>query len=96
MEGLQTDLLLTPLFPGNKAVKSSYVRSILVAALRDFIVKPKFTLTPQSDLQGRYGQGPVDYAIEGSGKGVGITEVKQENIRQGIAVLIESALPRRT
>jgi len=27
---------------------------------------------------------------------VGITEVKQENIRQGIAVLIESALPRRT
>jgi len=87
MEGLQTDLLLTPLFPGNEVVKSSYVRSILAAALRDFIVesKPKFTLTPQSDIQGRYGQGSVDYAIEGSGEVMGVIEVKQENIKHGIA-----------
>ena len=47
--------------------------------------KPKFTLTPQSDIQGRYGQGLVDYAIEGSGEVVGITEVKKENMEQGIA-----------
>ena len=105
MEGLETDLLITPLSSGKEAGKSSYVRSMLVAALRDFIVesKPKFTLTPQSDIQGRYGQGPVDYAIQGSGEFVGITfvgitEVKKENMEQGIAqnaVQIESALPRR-
>ena len=100
MEGPETDFLITPLFSGKEAGKSSYVRSILVAALRGFIVesKPKSTLTPQSDIQGRYGQGPVDYAIEGSGEVVGITEVKKENMEQGIAqnaVRIESALPRR-
>ena len=101
MEGIQTDLLLTPLFPANEAVKSSYVRAFLVAALRGFIVesRPKFTLKPQRDIQGRYGQGPVDYAIETcSGGVVGVTEVKREDIKQGVAqnaVQIESALSRR-
>ena len=101
MEGIETDLLLTPIFAGNEAVKSTYVRTFLVAALRGFIVdsKPKFVLKPQKDIQGRHGHGPVDYSIEAcSGEVVAVTEIKREDIKQGVAqnaVQIESALSGR-
>lgn len=75
-----TDLDLT-----NEATRSLYVRSFLVAAVRRF--KKDIVLRPEKKLRGRHGHGPVDFALESrhTKATVGVTEVKKDDIKQGIA-----------
>jgi len=49
--------------------------------------KKEFTVTPEEKLNGPHGTGPIDYAITfiKTGEIIGVTEVKKEDILQGIA-----------
>lgn len=69
----------------NDAIRSLYVRSFLVAAVHCF--KEDVVLRPQKKLRGKHGHGPVDFALESrhTRATVAVTEVKREDIKQGIA-----------
>jgi len=85
-----------PLRGGNEATKSMVVASFLVAATGLF--KDDLYLMSQQHLSGRRGNGPVDFSVhpwKTHDYTLGVTEVKKEDFRQGIAqniVQLESAL----
>ncbi|KAF9969244.1 hypothetical protein BGZ73_008506 [Actinomortierella ambigua] len=82
----------------NGATCSAYVCSFLTQAV--LIFNGELTLTPERPLRGKHGHGKVDYAIEapakdGSRHVLGVTEVKHEDYRKGLAqnlVQLESSL----
>jgi len=69
----------------NEATRSLYVRSFLVGAV--FRFKDDVYIRSQRKLRGRHGHGPVDFALESrhTGATVGVTEVKRDDIRKGVA-----------
>ncbi|KAI1315472.1 hypothetical protein EDD11_000753 [Mortierella claussenii] len=85
----------------NEATCSAYVCSFLTQAV--LIFNGELTLAPERKLRGRYGHGKVDYAIEALDKDgtrhvLGVTEVKHEDFRKGVAqniVQLESSLTVR-
>jgi len=85
----------------NEATCSAYVCSFLTQAV--LIFNGELTLAPERPLRGRRGHGKVDYAIEALAKDgtrhvLGVTEVKHEDYRKGIAqnhVQLESSLTVR-
>ncbi|KAF9197500.1 hypothetical protein BGZ49_002022 [Haplosporangium sp. Z 27] len=84
----------------NEATCSAYVCSFLTQAV--LIFKGALTLAPERALRGRHGHGKVDYSIEASAGGMthilGVTEVKKENFKKGVAqnlVQLESSLTIR-
>lgn len=60
---------------------------------------PQLTVLPESQINGRYGRGPVNSSVETqSGVVLGVTEVKAHDFRGGIAqnvMQIDSALVNR-
>ncbi|KAF9536636.1 hypothetical protein EC957_010257 [Mortierella hygrophila] len=85
----------------NEATCSAYVCSFLTQAV--LLFNGELTLAPERPLRGRHGHGKVDYAIEalakdGSRHVLGVTEVKHEDYRKGLAqnlVQLESSLTLR-
>ncbi|KAF8967581.1 hypothetical protein BGZ46_000131 [Entomortierella lignicola] len=84
----------------NEATCSAYVCSFLTQAV--LIFKGTLTLAPERALRGRHGHGKVDYSIESSVGDMthilGVTEVKQENFKKGVAqnlVQLEASLTIR-
>ncbi|KAG0247520.1 hypothetical protein BG011_001363, partial [Mortierella polycephala] len=85
----------------NEATCSAYVCSFLTQAV--LIFNGELTLAPERKLRGRHGHGKVDYAIEALDKDgtrhvLGVTEVKHEDYRKGLAqniVQLESSLTVR-
>ncbi|KAG0196577.1 hypothetical protein BGX28_009963 [Mortierella sp. GBA30] len=91
---LRVDVL--KLLGANESTKSMVVASFLLAATKLF--KDDLYLAAQRDLSGRRGHGPMDYSVH-SRKSyeytLGVTEVKKEDFKQGVAqniVQLESAL----
>ncbi|KAF9144383.1 hypothetical protein BGX30_012957 [Mortierella sp. GBA39] len=85
----------------NESTCSAYVCSFLTQAV--LIFDGELALAPKRPLRGRHGHGKVDYAIEalakdGSRHVLGVTEVKHEDYRKGLAqnlVQLESSLTVR-
>lgn len=69
----------------NEAIRSLYVRSFLTAAVYRF--RKDVIIMPQRILNGEVGNGPVDFAIESrhTRATVAVTEVKNEDLKKGIA-----------
>ncbi|KAF8938614.1 hypothetical protein EDD21DRAFT_411474 [Dissophora ornata] len=87
------------LIGANEATKSMVVGAFLVKATRLF--NEDLFLAAQRDLSGRRGNGPVDFSVH-SRKGydhtLGVTKVKKDDFRQGVAqniVQLESALTEK-
>ncbi|KAG0330642.1 hypothetical protein BG000_011618 [Podila horticola] len=84
------------LLGANEATKSMVVGSFLVAATKLF--EEDLYLAAQRNLSGRRGNGPLDYSVhprKTHSYTLGVTEVKKEDFRQGVAqniVQLESAL----
>ncbi|KAF9276056.1 hypothetical protein BGZ68_010294 [Mortierella alpina] len=84
------------LFGANEATKSMVVASFLVAATRLF--EEDLYLESQRNLSGRRGNGPVHFSVHSRKTHtytLGVTEVKKDDFRQGVAqniVQLESAL----
>ena len=81
----------------NEATCSEFIPLFLIAVSSIFT---DIVVNPQRPVHGRYGRGPVDFALEVSTSGVilGITEVKREDFRRGVAqnlVQLESSLSSR-
>ncbi|RIB09899.1 hypothetical protein C2G38_2266465 [Gigaspora rosea] len=70
---------------GNKASRSQYVCSYLVATSNFF--KNQFSICPEKAISGPNGHGPLDYALVAStsSKVIGAVEVKATYYLQGIA-----------
>ncbi|KAG0034379.1 hypothetical protein BGZ82_005760 [Podila clonocystis] len=95
--GLRVDVL--KLLGANESTKSMVIASFLLAATKLF--KDDLYLAAQRDLSGRRGNGPLDFSVH-SRKSydytLGVTEVKKEDFKQGVAqniVQLESALTSR-
>ena len=69
----------------NEATRSLYVRSFLVGAVYPF--KEDVYFSPQKGLRGKHGHGPVDFAFvsRSTSVTVGVTEIKRDDLRKGIA-----------
>lgn len=83
----------------NEATKSIYVYFILHAAISIFGTSA-FTICPEKSIVGARGHGLVDYAIDSTRtqRTVGVTEVKNKDIKEGVAqnaVQLESCLTIR-
>ncbi|KAF9992477.1 hypothetical protein BGZ80_004047 [Entomortierella chlamydospora] len=92
--------MLSPSHTTNEATCSAYVCSFLTQAV--LIFEGQLTLAPERPLRGRHGHGKVDYSIESTVGGathiLGVTEVKRENFKKGVAqnlVQLESSLTVR-
>ncbi|CAG8540438.1 4031_t:CDS:2 [Paraglomus brasilianum] len=87
----------TPYDQAKETTKSIYTYPYLLAAVNLF--KGKISLRPERQITGKNGRGPVDYAFDArNGTAVGVTEVKQDDFKKGIAqnvVQLESALNTR-
>jgi hypothetical protein len=93
---LNKHLLTTPFDGTNEATKSLYVYFFLQAAVSIFGAST-FTICLEKYIEGIHGYGAVDYAIDScyTQRTVGVTEVKHEDFKQGIAqnaVQLESCL----
>ncbi|GJJ71771.1 hypothetical protein EMPS_04128 [Entomortierella parvispora] len=85
----------------NEATCSAYICSFLTQAV--LIFNGELTLAPERPLRGKNGHRKVDYAIEALAKDgtrhvLGVTEVKHENYKKGLAqnfVQLESSLTVR-
>jgi hypothetical protein len=101
LDELDSRIRVVPLDTANEATCSAYVASFLTQAV--LIFNGELTLAPERPLRGRHGHGKVDYAIEalandGSRHILGVTEVKHEDYRKGLAqnlVQLESSLTVR-
>ncbi|KAF9169950.1 hypothetical protein BGX21_009097 [Mortierella sp. AD011] len=87
-------------YTNNEAACSAYVCSFLTQAVQIF--DGALTVAPERPLHGRHGHGKIDYSIEASVNGmahiVGVTEVKQDDFKKGVAqniVQLESSLTIR-
>jgi hypothetical protein len=93
---LKEHLLTTPFNGTNEATRSIYVYFFLHSAVSLFGTST-FTICVEKGIEGTHGHGLVDYAIDSrrTKRTVGVTEVKDEKFRQGIAqnaVQLESCL----
>ncbi|CAG8651614.1 3890_t:CDS:2 [Dentiscutata erythropus] len=70
----------------SRATKSQFIVPFLVIAalLFDGMVK----LYPEYNIQGKYGQGPLDFCLYLKGIIVGVVVVKNENFNQGVAQIV--------
>ncbi|KAF9536735.1 hypothetical protein EC957_009860 [Mortierella hygrophila] len=101
LDELDSRIRAIPSDTANEAICSAYVCSFLTQAI--LIFNGELTLAPERPLRGRHGHGKVDYAIEalakdGSRHILGVTEVKHEDYRKGLAqnlVQLESSLTVR-
>src|SRR5437763_3261337 len=89
---------VTPLNKANEATKSIYSYCYLASGVS--LYKDNFKLIPEKLIEGRNGQGNLDYAIEcrSTGRILGIIEVKKEDFMKGFAqasVQMESTLTRK-
>lgn len=99
MDSLERLYRTTPIILGsNEATRSLYVHCILNIAI-DLIFPCNFVIMPEQYLEGTYGRGPVEYAIEmQDGVTVGVTEVKRDDFSKGVAqntVQLETVLSNR-
>ena len=81
-----------------EASRSLYTYSYLLAAVDNF--KQKFIILPEQRVDGPYGVGLVDYMITSisTSEIVGVTEVKKDDVSQGIAqcvVQLQSVITRK-
>ncbi|KAF9345610.1 hypothetical protein BGX26_002943 [Mortierella sp. AD094] len=70
----------------NEAGKSVFVYSFLSQAI--LLFENELTLIPERPIAGRWGHGPVDYAVESRKHAtfmLGVTEVKHDTIEKGFA-----------
>ncbi|RUS21387.1 hypothetical protein BC938DRAFT_475421 [Jimgerdemannia flammicorona] len=69
----------------NEATRSLYVDRFIVAAVSSF--DKDVIVRPQKQLRGRHGQGPVDLGLESrhTTNTLGVTEIKKDDIKKGIA-----------
>lgn len=104
VEDLRLCCSTTPLDGAPEAVHSLYVHSFLKAVAADTmstsdVPRQNIIIRPEKYIKGKFGKGPVDYAITlSNGAIVGVTEVKREDFRKGVAqnaVQIESILPQK-
>lgn len=92
--GLRVDVLM--LKGANEPTKSMVVTSFLAAATKLF--QEDLYLAAQRNLSGRRGNGPLDFSVHlrtTHSYTLGVTEVKKDDFRQGVAqniVQLESAL----
>jgi len=89
---------VTPLNKANEATKSIYSYCYLASGVS--LYKDNFKLIPEKLIEGRNGQGNLDYAIEcrSTGRILGIIEVKKEDFMKGFAqasVQMETTLTRK-
>ncbi|CAG8720656.1 6632_t:CDS:2, partial [Gigaspora rosea] len=89
---------ITPLDMAYEATKSIYSYCYLVAGVSFY--KDDFNIIPEKLIQGRNGQGNVNYAIECSStrRAIGLVEVKKDDFLKGFAqasVQMESSLTGR-
>ena len=83
---LKLRIMNTPFIIGSpEASKSLYTYSYLISAVENF--KKQFHVMPEEKIDGPHGTGPVDYMIKSvtSDEIVGVTEVKKDDMEQGIA-----------
>lgn len=68
----------------NEASRSEYIFSFLVTAASIF---QDIIISPQKQLSGTYGRGPVDFALKANASSVilGVAQVKRDDIDKGIA-----------
>lgn len=99
MDVLKERLGFTPFEGTREATRKIYVHDFLNAAVAIFGTpdKPSFTISVETDVDGTYGYGVVDYVINSSNtkQVVGITEVKRDDFNKGVAqnaVQLESCL----
>ncbi|KAF9401720.1 hypothetical protein BGX21_000847 [Mortierella sp. AD011] len=88
IDELDSRIRTIPAHTLNEATCSAYVCSFLTQAV--LIFNGDLTLAPERSLRGRHGHGKVDYSIESPANDgmrhiLGVTEVKQEDFRKGIA-----------
>ncbi|KAF9196896.1 hypothetical protein BGZ49_002675 [Haplosporangium sp. Z 27] len=101
IDELDSRIRAIPALSLNEATRSTYVCSFLTQAV--LIFNGDLTLAPERSLRGRHGHGKIDYSIESlAGDGtrhvLGVTEVKHEDFRKGVAqniVQLESSLTVR-
>ena len=89
---------VTPFNKANEATKTIYSCCYLATGVSFY--KDNFKLVPEKLIEGRNGQGNLDYAIEcrSTGRVLGIIEVKKEDFMKGFAqasVQMESTLSRK-
>ncbi|PKC60886.1 hypothetical protein RhiirA1_444701 [Rhizophagus irregularis] len=89
---------VTPLDRAYEATKTIYSYCYLAAGVSFY--KDNFKLIPEKLVEGRNGQGNLDYAVEcrPTGRILGVVEVKKEDFMKGFAqasVQIESTLSRK-
>jgi hypothetical protein len=89
---------VTPLDKAYEATKTIYSYSYLATGVS--LYKDNFKLIPEKLIEGRNGQGNLDYAIEcrSTGRILGVIEVKKEDFMKGFAqasVQMESTLTRK-
>jgi hypothetical protein len=87
VERLRTERsVLPPLNVSKEAVASEYVSAVMTAVCLYLLSDHGITKTPQQDLSGTYGRGPIDFVLEVSEIMVCVTEVKRYgNFEQGLA-----------
>ncbi|KAF9344265.1 hypothetical protein BGX26_004589, partial [Mortierella sp. AD094] len=100
LDELDSRIRAIPSHASNEATCSAYVCSFLTQAV--LVFEGTLTLALERAIRGRHGHGKVDYSIEVSAGGVthilGVTEVKQEDFKKGVAqnlVQLESSLTIR-
>ncbi|CAG8683757.1 13384_t:CDS:2, partial [Ambispora gerdemannii] len=76
---------VTPLNKANEATKSIYSYCYLASGVS--LYKDNFKLIPEKLIEGRNGQGNLDYAVEcrSTGRVLGVIEVKKEDFMKGFA-----------
>ncbi|PKK58377.1 hypothetical protein RhiirC2_857808 [Rhizophagus irregularis] len=89
---------VTPLDKAYEATKTIYSYCYLASGVSFY--KDNFKLIPEKLIEGRNGQGNLDYAVEcrSSGRVLGVIEVKKDDFMKGFAqasVQMESTLSRK-
>ncbi|KAF8949845.1 hypothetical protein BGZ46_004914 [Entomortierella lignicola] len=98
IEELHSRIRAIPALSLNEATRSTYVFSFLTQAV--LIFNSDLTLAPERSLRGRHGHGKTNYSIkslagDGTRHALGVTEVKHEDFRKGVAqniMQLESSL----
>jgi hypothetical protein len=78
--------VLPPLDVSKEAVASEYVSGVLTALCLYLLPEHRIIKTPQQDLSGTYGRGPIDFVLQVGEVMVCVTEVKRYgSLEQGLA-----------
>ncbi|GJJ73299.1 hypothetical protein EMPS_05657 [Entomortierella parvispora] len=96
LEEIESKLGVLSLLGANEATKSLITSAFMVKAT--YLFKEDLLLSAEENLSGRRGKGPVDFSVHSRKNdtyALGVTEVKKEDFKQGVAqniVQLESAL----